>query len=63
MHPLNILYCKPAYIRDDFISRFNYRKVLTLYKKIPKQKKTKRKRKKKKPGIVMKIRISQHPCK
>lgn len=45
MHPLNIAYCKPAFIRDDFISRFNYRKVLTLYKKIPKQKK-KRKRKK-----------------
>lgn len=62
MHPLNILYCKPAYIRDDFISRFNYRKVLTLYKKIPKQKKTKKKRKKK-TGIVMKIRISQLPCK
>lgn len=43
MHPLNILYCKPAYIRDDFISRFNYRKVLTLYKKIPKQKKENKK--------------------
>lgn len=39
MHPLNILYCKPAYIRDDFISRFNYRKVLTLYKKTPTKKK------------------------
>lgn len=46
MHPLNILYCKPAYIRDDFISRFNYRKVLTLYKKKTKQKKQKRKEKK-----------------
>lgn len=45
MHPLNILYCKPAYIRDDFISRFNYRKVLTLYKKIPKQKKKEKKKK------------------
>lgn len=56
------IYCKPAYIRDDFISRFNYRKVLTLYKKIPKQRK-KKKRKKTKPGIVMKIRISQLPCK
>lgn len=45
MHPLNILYCKPAYIRDDFISRFNYRKVLTLYKKIPKQKKKEKEKK------------------
>lgn len=40
------IYCKPAYIRDDFISRFNYRKVLTLYKKIPKQKNKKEKKKK-----------------
>lgn len=47
MHPLNILYCKPAYIRDDFISRFNYRKVLTLYKKNPQTKKRKRKENKK----------------
>lgn len=62
MHPLNIAYCKPAYIRDDFISRFNYRKVLTLYKKTPKQKKN-RKEKKNKTGIVMKIRISQLPFK
>lgn len=45
MHPLNILYCKPAYIRDDFISRFNYRKVLTLYKKNPQTKKNKKKKK------------------
>lgn len=45
MHPLNILYCKPAYIRDDFISRSNYRKVLTLYKKIPKQKKKEKEKK------------------
>lgn len=41
------IYCKPAYIRDDFISRFNYRKVLTLYKKIPKQRKKKEKKKNK----------------
>lgn len=61
MHPLNILYCKPAYIRDDFISRFNYRKVLTLYKKNPQTKK--KEKEKKNPGIVMKIRISQLPCK
>lgn len=49
MHPLNILYCKPAYIRDDFISRFNYRKVLTLYKKNPN--KQKKDRKKTKQGL------------
>lgn len=45
MHPLNILYCKPAYIRDDFISRFNYRKN-TVHKN-PQTKKTKKEKKKK----------------